>query len=159
MNRKEVEKMTKRTRKVSVLAAGIVMTVALLGFGLVQAADIQEDPTPAPRANLSEAFGELTDEQKAEIYEITDESESLRDKVLDKLVEFGVIDQETAETAKDHRASRYQEMKDSGEFFGGRKGARGSENGRGGMRARGGNAGQGECPFGKTPQFEAEDNN
>lgn len=148
--------MTKRMKKVSILAAGIIMTVAMLGFGIVNAADTQDQEVSAPLgANLNEAFNELTDEQKAEIYEITDESESLREKVIDKLLEFGVIDDETAETIKENRAARYQEMKENGGMFGARKGPRSSEEGRGGMRGRGG---QGECPFGETPQFEAEDN-
>ena len=159
---------------------GLAMAMTLMGAGFTFAAS--EDVVPADevtpvRERVGEAvrdgFEGLTDEQKAEIYAITDEQETLREKVMDKLVEFGVLDQETADQIKARHAERYAAMKENGSFFGGPKGqgrggqgervAQGERGGRGGMRGNRGSAANGDCPVydatENTPDIEATDFN
>ncbi len=170
--------MTTRAKRMIALVFGLAMTMTILGAGFAYAAS--DDVAPAAGTDeaadtqireragevVRDGFEALTDEQKAEIYALTDEQETLRDKVLDKLVEFGVLDQDEADELKARHAERYAEMKENGSLFGGPKG-RGA-GGRCGMGGRGGMGGgrgfaNGECPMAEAaegaPEIEATDFN
>ena len=170
--------MTQKMKKLTILGFALVMAIGLMGAGVAYAASedtvipedksTQEQPMIRERAGtvVREGFEALTDGQKAELYAITDQQEVLHEQVLDKLVEFGVLDQETADSLKERHAERYSEMKENGSFFGGPEG-RGKGGGRGqmkGSRGRNGGTGfNGDCPMTEAsetaPEIEATDFN
>jgi hypothetical protein len=93
----------------------------------------------APRIgpDLDEAFAGLTQEQKDELYAIKDSIQNSREEILGKLVEFDVLDQETADAMNERSRARYEQNKEEGRLFGaGNKmrgrAAEGRMNGRGG---------------------------
>ena len=85
--------MTQRTKKMIAMVFGLALTMTILGAGFAYAAS--EDVAPADdideaadtqirdRAGevVRDGFEALTDEQKAEIYALTDDQETLREKV------------------------------------------------------------------------------
>ena len=171
--------MKNRPRKLVAVIFGVILTITIAGAGIAYAASISAvDPKTnasantaeqsRERVNLNEAFEGLTDEQKEEIYDITDESESLKDKLIDKMVEFGVLDQDTVTQMKERHSERYAEIKEEGSMFGGRRGRggkgdsqveRSSRGGRGQMRQSGDNTCTAKNSTQETPEFEATDNN
>jgi hypothetical protein len=154
---------------------GIILAIGILGAGFSFAAVLSEDGTTSdeaatedatdkvlpPRVNLPEQAATLTEEQKAELFAIQDQIEALRGSMLDKMVEFGALDQETADAMKEFQAARYEEMNETGVIFGGP--GRGPDGrGRGGRGPRGGMPmfGNGEAPCVTTPPaIEATDSN
>ncbi len=71
----------------------------------------------------------LTDEQKAEIYAICDQKSALESQIIDKYLQFGVIDSETAASMKQNLESKKTDMRTNGRMplLGGR-GARAFNN-------------------------------
>lgn len=115
------------------------------------------------RVDLNALAAALTDAQKAELAGINDEIESLRASMIDKLVEFGVLDQDTADTIKADQAERYAQMKEDGNVFGGGRGGHGG-------KGHGGRGPGGEKPVAPaqtdsttdavtTPTIDATDSN
>ncbi len=76
----------------------------------------------------------LTDDQKEEIYKLRDQGTDIQSQIIDKYLEFGVIDEETAAAMKEKCESRNGALRSSGKMpmFGG-KGGRGQRGNRGGM--------------------------
>jgi hypothetical protein len=127
----------------------VAISVIVIGVGAAFAAQVSTTPTttstvatatttPVPgstekivRPDLAAAFEGLTDAQKAELYKISDEIESGKAAILDKLVEFGKLDAATAKIMKENAASRYAQMKEDGKFFGPGMGRRGKMGGEG----------------------------
>lgn len=56
----------------------------------------------------------LTDAQKAEIYSLYDEKTAIDSKIIDKYLEFGVIDADTATTMKQNFETKKSEMRTNG---------------------------------------------
>ncbi|MHB8961966.1 MAG: YckD family protein [Saccharofermentanales bacterium] len=162
---------------------GVVLAIGILGAGFSLAATVS-DQTPsagsetassadesadAPvkpeiaRTDLNALAETLTDEQKAELAAIRDEMESLRTSMIDKLVEFGVLDQETADTIIANQAERYARMKEDGNVFGPGRGGLGAK-GHGGRGPRGGRPplpplADGTAEAATAPAIEATDSN
>jgi hypothetical protein len=78
-------------------------------------------------------WNSLTDAQKAEIYALKDQKAALEGKITDKYLEFGVIDEATANEMKERITERSKEMKESGRMpgLGFGKGGRGGKGCRG----------------------------
>ncbi|MHB1453788.1 MAG: DUF2680 domain-containing protein [Saccharofermentanales bacterium] len=147
---------------------GVVLSIGLIGAGFTFAAtasdqtsatssetasvaDSSDDPAVNPgtgRVDLNALAATLTDAQKAELAGISDEIESLRAAMIDKLAEFGVLDQDAADTIKANQAERYAQMKEDGIVFGG--GRRGPGEGGPGL----GHGGRG--PGGNRPAAPAQ---
>lgn len=109
-----------------------------------------EDATAPELKNpprINEAFSELTDAQKAEIYKITDSIQSSQSALLDKLVEFGVLDKDTAEEMKTRQSEKYAQDKEDGRLpmGGGPRGGRGGPGGPGGFGGIGGRMNRPDC--------------
>lgn len=144
----------------------VAISVIVIGVGAAFAAQVTTTPstastvataTPTPvagstekiaRPDLAAAFEGLTEVQKAELYKISDEIESGKSAILDKLVEFGKLDAATAKIMKENAAERYAQMKEDGKFFGPGMGRHGRMGGEGmkppeGMRPDGGKGGFG----------------
>jgi len=61
-----------------------------------------------------EKWDALTDEQKAEIFGLEDQAAAIEGRIIDKYLEFGLIDAETAENMKNDLNSRKNEMRENG---------------------------------------------
>lgn len=72
----------------------------------------------------------LTDEQKSEIYGFNDQKAAIDNQIIDKYIEFGIIDSETAASLKENIETYKNDTRTSGKMpgMGGRggRGARGS---------------------------------
>ncbi|MHB1484541.1 MAG: DUF2680 domain-containing protein [Saccharofermentanales bacterium] len=119
----------------------IALSILIIGTGAVFATSGSLDATTPGIKNppkINEAFSELTDAQKAEIYKITDSIQSSQSALLDKLVEFGVLDKETAAEMKTRQSEKYAQDKEDGKLpmVGGPRGGRGGPGGPGGFGGR-----------------------
>lgn len=63
-----------------------------------------------------EKWSSLSQTQKDEVYSLLENNMEENNKVLDKLVELKVLEQSDAEKIKANQATRYQKIKESGEF-------------------------------------------
>ncbi len=63
-----------------------------------------------------EKWKTLTEKQKAEIYALLEEGMEVENKLMNKLVEFGVMENEEAVNFKARRTEIFNKVKDSGEF-------------------------------------------
>lgn len=63
-----------------------------------------------------EKWNSLSQKQKDEVYALLENNMNQNNKVLDKLVELKVLEQTDVENIKANQATRYQKMKESGEF-------------------------------------------
>ncbi len=70
----------------------------------------------------------LTNEQKEELYELSDQKSHIDSQIIDKYLEFGVIDSETAATMKQNLETKKSDMRTNGRMpkIGG-KGKRGNK--------------------------------
>jgi predicted transcriptional regulator YheO len=64
----------------------------------------------------SEQWKKLTAKQKDVVYALLQNQMNEEIKLMDKLVEFGVMDKEDAEKIQAHMLMRFKKMKESGEF-------------------------------------------
>ncbi|MGB8450940.1 MAG: DUF2680 domain-containing protein [Anaerocolumna sp.] len=64
----------------------------------------------------SEKWKTLTSKQKEEVYSILEEEMKTENKLMDKLVEFEVLEKEDAELIKARMLNRFNKTKESGEF-------------------------------------------
>lgn len=70
----------------------------------------------------------LTDEQKAEIYSLYDQKVSIESQIVDKYLEFGVIDTDTAATMKQNLETKKSDMRTNGRMpMAGGRGLRGDK--------------------------------
>ncbi len=85
----------------------------------------------------------LTDNQKTEMEALYEQEYGIRQQILDKQEEFGLIDVEEAQTLRERLAQmwevRKERMAEGNYFFGfGRGNCHGSDSGRTGVMGRGG---------------------
>lgn len=69
----------------------------------------------------------LTDAQKAEIYSLYDQKAAIDSKIIDKYLEYGVIDSDTAATMKENVETRKSDMRTNGRMPMCGKGGRGNK--------------------------------
>lgn len=84
---------------------------------------------------------DLTDEQKAEIYALVEDQGDIQSQIIDKYLEWGLVDADTATTMKEQMADRNTQLREDGTMpmFGG-------GGFHGGMGGPGGPKGLGTCP-------------
>lgn len=77
----------------------------------------------------------LTDAQKNEIYDLTEKASAIESQIIDKYLEYGIVDQTTADNIKTRMNERNAQMRTDGQFpmMGGK-----GFGGPGGMRGHGG---------------------
>ncbi|WP_312106223.1 hypothetical protein [Lachnoclostridium sp.] len=63
-----------------------------------------------------EKWSSLSQTQKDEVYTLLENNMKENNKVLDKLVELKVLEQSDVDIIKANQATKYQKMKESGEF-------------------------------------------
>ncbi|MDF2588313.1 MAG: hypothetical protein K0S41_2154 [Anaerocolumna sp.] len=63
-----------------------------------------------------EQWNKLTKEQKEEIYSIIENEMNVESQLMDKLVEFGVMDKDDVALLKARMSEAFNKMKESGEF-------------------------------------------
>lgn len=63
-----------------------------------------------------EKWKTLTDKQKAEVYELVGDEMKAEMKLMDKLVELGVMEKNDVAMLKNHMQQRFDQLKASGEF-------------------------------------------
>jgi primosomal protein N' len=63
-----------------------------------------------------EKWKTLTDKQKEEVYSLLESEMKSKFKVMDKLVELGVMDKKDAESFQAHMKEHYDKLKTNGEF-------------------------------------------
>ena len=66
--------------------------------------------------NAIKKWNTLTTEQKKDVYALLDNEIKAQNKLLDKLVDLGVVTKEDAAMLKAERTLRYNKLKESGEF-------------------------------------------
>lgn len=66
--------------------------------------------------NASKKWQTLTAKQKAEVYALIENEMQVEIKLMDKFVEFGLMEKVDAETIKTHMTERLNKLKESGEF-------------------------------------------
>lgn len=77
-------------------------------------------------SEMKSKWDALTDAQKAEIYTLYDQKTSIESQIVDKYLEFGVIDSETAATMKSNLETQKSDMRTNGRMpMVGGKGSRG----------------------------------
>jgi len=76
-------------------------------------------PEKPPLAEANSKWDALTDEQKDEIYGLEDKKAALDKEIVDKYAEFGIIDSETADKAKEAIDERNGKMREDGGMPGG----------------------------------------
>ena len=64
----------------------------------------------------SEKWKALTAKQKEEVYALIESEIKIENNLMDKLVEFGVMEKEDAVTFKAHILDRFNKIKKNGEF-------------------------------------------
>jgi len=64
----------------------------------------------------SEKWKTLTAKQKQEIYALLESNMQVEVKLMDKLVEFGVLEKEDVVNFKTHMLDKFNKLKESGEF-------------------------------------------
>jgi polyhydroxyalkanoate synthesis regulator phasin len=64
----------------------------------------------------TDTWNKLTDKQKAEVYSLIENEMKSEIKLMDKLVELGMINKEDAMTFKARMMERFKKLKESGEF-------------------------------------------
>ncbi|MDD3173794.1 MAG: DUF2680 domain-containing protein [Herbinix sp.] len=64
----------------------------------------------------TEKWNALTDKQKAEVYSLIENEIKSEIKLMDKLVEFEIINKEDASSYKARMLERFKQLKDSGGF-------------------------------------------
>ncbi len=64
----------------------------------------------------SDKWKTLTSKQKEEVYALIENEMEVENKLMDKLVEFDVLEKEDAELIKTHMLDGFNKMKESGEF-------------------------------------------
>lgn len=64
----------------------------------------------------NEKWNSLTDKQKNEIYALLESEMQVEINLLDKLVEFGVMEEADATMLKTYMMDKYTKLKESGEF-------------------------------------------
>ena len=87
--------------------------------------DEQKDAMEAMKSK----FDGLTDEQKAEIYVLNDQKATIESQIIDKYLEFGIIDLETAESLKQNIKDKAETTRTEGKMPVLGKAMRGSRNG------------------------------
>lgn len=120
--------------KAKLFGFAVVCTVALVGMNTdaVLAAETnsevtgqsnvtknQKDTNKVFEDKMNEAsqkWKSLTDKQKTEIYSLIESDMQSQNKVMDKLVEFGVIKKDDADFLKSRMSENYNKVKSSGEF-------------------------------------------
>lgn len=64
----------------------------------------------------SEKWTALNEKQKAEVYALIEDEIKAEIRLMDKLLEFGIISKEDATTFKARMMERFKKVKESGEF-------------------------------------------
>ena len=84
----------------------------------------------AAREAMESQWSALTDAQKEEIYGLTDEKAAIESQIIDKYLELGLIDAQTAATMKENITTQSSEMRSGGKMpmlgRGGKMGGRGA---------------------------------
>lgn len=82
----------------------------------------------AAREAMKAKWDALTDAQRAEIYSLYDEKVAIDSKIIDKYLEFGVIDADTAATMKQNLDTQKSDMRTNGRMpMAGGRGFRGDK--------------------------------
>ena len=76
--------------------------------------EVETQLGPNEEEDLASKTPPLSEEQVKELESISLEILNLRKQLIDKYVEFGVIEKERAEKMKEHFDLRFQKMKDAG---------------------------------------------
>ena len=63
-----------------------------------------------------EQWNSLSQKQKDEVYILLENEIKEHNKILDKLVELNLLEQSDADNYKENQATRYQKIKESGEY-------------------------------------------
>ena len=63
---------------------------------------------------MNSKWDALTDEQKAEIYDLNDQKAAIDNKIIDKYLEYGIIDSDKASDMKDALDSQKNDMRSNG---------------------------------------------
>ncbi|QHQ62756.1 DUF2680 domain-containing protein [Anaerocolumna sedimenticola] len=64
----------------------------------------------------SEKWNTLSAKQKEEVYSLLEEEMKVESRLMDKLAEFGILEQNDAEAMKSRMQERYNRIKESGDF-------------------------------------------
>jgi hypothetical protein len=120
--------------KVKLCSFAIACMVGIFGFSPVATLAAQTDPesvtlTEADKTQkdkraafeekmkkASEKWNSLTAKQKDEVYAMIESNMKSESKLMDKLVELGVMDKKDAEILKTNMTEKFNEMKQSGDF-------------------------------------------
>lgn len=120
--------MSKKNILAFVFAFVLLCTVTITAFTIF--ADTSNEDFGDEAANVENKFdaarkkwNSLSDDQKAEIYDIKGKIADLRKQLADKYKEFGIIGEETAEKVKNRISERHEHMKENGRmpYFGKRR--------------------------------------
>lgn len=63
-----------------------------------------------------EKWNQLTQKQKDEIYTLVEDKMKVESNLMDKLVEFGVIEKTDAANIQKYKEKKFNQLKESGEF-------------------------------------------
>ena len=64
----------------------------------------------------SEKWNTLSTKQKEEVYSLLEEEMKVEGRLMDKLAELGILEQDDPEAMKSRMQERYNKIKDSGDF-------------------------------------------
>jgi DNA-binding protein Fis len=64
----------------------------------------------------TDKWNALTDKQKAEVYALIEDEIKAEMRLMDKLVEFGIINKEDASAFKAHIMNKFNKLRESGQF-------------------------------------------
>ncbi|MDF2484373.1 MAG: hypothetical protein K0R46_541 [Herbinix sp.] len=120
--------------KTRLFGLAIAIVVAILGFGPITAFAAEADTRTVVMSekdkdhkgnralfeekmnNAIKKWNTLTTEQKKDVYALLEDEMKAQNKLLDKLVDLGVIAKEDAMMLMLERMDRFTKMKESGEF-------------------------------------------
>lgn len=93
-------------------------------FALTDEQKAEMEARKAEMDAISEKWSALTDAQKEEIYSLKDKASDIESQIIDKYLEWGVIDENNAADMKARLAERKTEMRENGRMpmFGGKGG-------------------------------------
>ena len=101
------------------LSLGPVQTIAAndnTSFSVVAMKKDKEEEYKEKIEKAKENWNALSREQKDEVYKLVNNRIKEDNKILDKLVEFGVMEKADAEFLKNSRLERFGKMKEKGDF-------------------------------------------
>lgn len=127
--------MSKRKGIIAAVTALTVLGATVFAFaGTTTAATTTTTPGMWNRPALAK-WNALSDDQKNEIYALKEKASAIESQIIDKYLEYGIVDQTTADNIKTRMNERNAQMRTDGQFpmMGGK-----GFGGPGGMRGHGG---------------------